>query len=840
MNGRLIKNTTATIFSLIVCLLAFIFFAIFLVTRTSVDEDSSLEVEKVLDSVKIYRNKFSIPHIIARNEHDVFFAMGYVHAQDRLWQMDIARRAGKGRLSAIFGPEAVNADKFMRAMNLASLSNKLYKSSSKTTRFILDSYTQGVNYFLEEHHDKLPFEFGALSYEPEIWTPQDCLIILRLMGMELSMSMWSDLAFGELSDKLGINEALQLVPSYPIQAPAMLGGEASNQQQASLSKNQNSSGINLAMLCDLKGLRQARKFLDIRADGIGSNAWVMKKNQAGSGTQIPILANDPHLKLGLPARWYQTHITAPAFNAIGVTIPGLPLIVSGRNDRIAWGFTSLMADDFDYFIEKTDTSNTNYYFNAAGKRVKFRYRRDTIIVKNADTIIYDLRFTERSAVISDASPARLMLPEINEKKTLSGRYCLSFEWTGQQMSDEVLAMYRMMKADNWNEFQQGLNIWGVPALNVLYGDKKGIIAAAAIGTIPQRGPKANPNIPSPGWLAEYAWQAAHRSNELPRMALQPGNGTRRYFASANNPPSKNLPFYITNLWEPASRAERLHQALAQFDEYDVRDAQFLQMDIQSPFASEIMQLILPVLQSKKKYMPAEAQKALEKISLWKNVMTAQDAEPAIFALFMDNLIRSVFADQMQPEIFAEYCFVANIPNRKIHEMLISQDTLWNKWFDDVRTQGSREDKNEMIYRSFVRAVRQGITLFESNDPLQWKYGKMHTVTLRHLFSTNPLMRPIVTHGPFAVGGSLHTLNNGAWSVNEPFEQQLGASMRIISDLEDSVVYTVLPGGTSGEPLSSHYSDQVQIWLNGGYVRMPTGRQPGDDFRLYTLLLPDND
>ena len=198
--------------SLIVCGIGLGIFSLSLVTKTSIDKGEIHHSQSIMDSVHIYRNKFSIPHIVSHNEQDAFIAMGYVHAQDRLWQMDIARRAGRGRLAEIFGEQALQSDRFMRVMNLVDIAGNLLKNSSKTTKQILESYSKGVNLFLEMNPDKVPFEFGALSYTPESWTPEDCLIIMRLMAIEMNMSMWTDLAFGEIADKFGIQSALAMIP----------------------------------------------------------------------------------------------------------------------------------------------------------------------------------------------------------------------------------------------------------------------------------------------------------------------------------------------------------------------------------------------------------------------------------------------------------------------------------------------------------------------------------------------------------------------------------------------------------------------------------------------------
>ncbi len=820
--------------SLIVCGIGLGIFSLSLVTKTSIDKGEIHHSQSIMDSVHIYRNKFSIPHIVSHNEQDAFIAMGYVHAQDRLWQMDIARRAGRGRLAEIFGEQALQSDRFMRVMNLVDIAGNLLKNSSKTTKQILESYSKGVNLFLEMNPDKVPFEFGALSYTPESWTPEDCLIIMRLMAIEMNMSMWTDLAFGEIADKFGIQSALAMIPKNTPGTVYQYGGTSqeftSEESTIAQGNLEGLSTIHTSMILS------AREYLGFSGDGIGSNAWVMRTSPKEKKTSV-ILANDPHLKLSLPARWYQAHITSPGFNAIGATIPGLPLIVSGRNDLSSWGISNMMNDDFDYFIEKVDKKNSNYYFNESGERVKFKYKRDTIIIKNGEPLIYDIRYTGRSAVISDAPPTGL-LKDINNKNSVFDRYCLTYSWTGMQMSDEILGMYKVMKSSSWSDCKKGFDVWCAPALNFVYGNANGTIASASIGMIAKRGEKNNPNLPSPGWKKGYSWNGVYTSSILPSQSFLGNEYSKRFIITANNPLISNPNVYHSVLWEPSSRADRLQQTLKEFDEYDVRDAQYLQMDVYSAYARQVMDSILPVLIKKKKYMPVNAKKAIEKMKNWKCYITNQDIEPTIFSLFLDEYYRSVFEDQLTAPILRLYNIVSNVPTRIILHTLYDSEEKWDSWFDDVRTKQIKEDRSEIVFRSFLRAIKKGDRYFANPDIRTWKYGKLHSILLEHLFSSSTLLSPIVTHGPFPHGGNNTTLNNGSWSFNDPFKQTLGASVRVISDMRDSMLYCVLPGGVSGEPLSSHYSDQVQLWLNGGYIALSATRNISTDFTLSSILAPE--
>lgn len=833
-----LRNFTGVIVSLLVIGGSFVAFSLYVATRSDLEQDTITHAENVRDSIEIYRNQFSVPHIVAKSEADAFFALGYVHAQDRLWQMDVARRAGEGRLSEIFGKEALETDKFLRTLDLNVISKKLWKASSKQSRFILEQYSKGINAYIDEHKTGLPFEFGALGYIPEPWEPHDCLLIGRMMAFEMSMSFWSDIAFGEIADKLGADRASDLIPSYPGTAPVVVPQEKKTANASSPTSNSTSQlHSRLDSRRAGKGIHEfgkilagVRRYLGMEGSGVGSNSWVMRTYSPSGNSAI--LANDPHLTLALPARWYQAHVTAPTLNITGLTIPGIPLFIAGRNDKISWGITNMMADDCDFYVEKIDPSNPNYYTADDGKRTKFRYRRDTITVRADEPFIYDLRFTKRSAIISDAHafnyPDKILAFPRKEPNHFLHKYGLSFSWTAQQSSDEILAMYRINKANSWQEFLHGANLWGSPALNFSYADVRGNIGIAPSGIIPIR-TKCTPNIPNPGWLPDFAWQGFHTASELPNVY----NPSKRYVYSANNKTTENPPFFISNLWEPPSRSERIEETLKEFDEYAVRDAQFMQMDVTSPLARLFLQKTLPVIASKLKYLSPTETEAYKLLKNWDGIMTAREAQPAIFSTFINTMLEQTFADELGDRLYRQYSFISNIPTRKIMDLL--QDST-SVWFDDVRSKDF-ESKDEIVFRSFVLAVRSLEARYGSTPIASWKYGDIHQLTLKHLFSKNPYMKEIVTQGPFPTGGNNSTLNCGEYHYFAPQEQIIGASMRMIADMRDTVIYTVLAGGNSGEPLSAHYTNQLQLWLNGGYIRIPVKRAPDVSFTKFTTILP---
>lgn len=846
---RFFRTTFGLIFSLAVLVVSFLAFVIFIATKSHPEVSGTVEVPNLRDSVSINRNTYGIPHIIGQSDADVFFGIGYAHAQDRLWQMDIARRAGQGRLSQLFGRRTLDIDMFLRSLGIRRTAAKLYRAITDDSRLALDAYANGVNAYIEQNVSRLPFEFDALDYRPDPWTAEDCLIVARMMAWEMNMSFWSDAAFGDIAATIGPERAQQLVPSYPSTAPTVMNDQKKAVPRDTTAPAQTAPAPPSAFLRRNTALpegseeafqallsMQQRVYTFLQSDGSsrGSNCWAIHKNRREKSGVV--LANDPHLTLTAPPRWYEAHLTSPTMNVVGLTIPGLPFVVVGRNDNIAWGITNMMVDDCDYFIEKIDSTNKRKYILPSGASRAFTVVRDTILVKDSSEAIIDFRYTERSAVISDAHP--YLHPDkvfkkngLNRpaKKDFFQQYVLSYSWTGHDMSDEILAMYRLQKAKNWEQFLRAVNIFTVPGLNFTYADENGNIGVAPSGSIPERGPLCDPNFPNPGWEAASQWQGRNAPSTLPRL-YNPANG---FVMSANNKTATSLPFHVSSLWEPASRVVRINELLSSYEEFSFQEAAIMQTDVISPHAQAVLDVALPSLLHRRSWMDSVEMRSVDTLSHWNYLLEVNDPNAALYSVFLERLTRNTFEDELGEPLFLEYAFIASIPLRRTLEML--QEDSSNVWFNDVRT-SKYETRDDIIFRSFREAVRLLRTKFSPN-PTAWQYGNIHQLTIPHILGEVKPMDKVVNIGPFPIGGDVTTINNAEWKFEQPFKPVLGPSMRFVCDMEDSVVHLILPGGNSGQPLSAHYANQVQLWLNGGFISIPVGRSPDPSFNDHLLLMP---
>lgn len=820
--------------TMIVLFACFAFFAVRIATRSHPRPYSESTV-RVSDTVRIFRNAFGIPHIIGRNIDDVIFAQGYAHAQDRLWQMDVWRRTGQGRLAEVLGPSLVQVDVFMRALDIPGIVDLNVKTIDTVSRRLMQAYSRGVNAYLLDNAGDLPFEFDALEYVPEPWTVEDCLIVGKALAFEVSVAFWTDIAYAQIASQRGLEAYRLYVPRGP-GAPYVLDSSTTPPQQPPVVPGIATSelGTNVAnaqyrgLITGLqRSIELVRDRLGMQGSGYGSNCWAVKSSDGGS-----IVANDPHLSVSMPPKWYQIHLSANEFNVVGLSIPGMPLVFSGRNNDLGWGFTNTMVDDVDYVAERIDSTNANYYLDYDGRRRKFRYRRDTIRIKDRPDSLVDLRFTSRSCVISDVHLLRDPSILFGMQRTMSAKVlntsCFTLRWTAHYQSDEILALYRINISKSFGDVVAATQTWGAPAWTISVGTARGTVGTVVAGVAPRRG-TADAQLPIPSWQAGADWYGVIPLRTL-GTRVNPSHG---FVASANNRVTSNSDIFIGALYEPASRIQRINELLAVYKDPNVRDIQVMQQDVVSPYARHLLKRILPILKRGMSRYGESEKDALKTLASWDGTQSALDVGASIYASLIQRLMWNLFEDELGQQLYYDWSFVSNLPLRRLDELIDEPDNiLW----DDSRTP-QREDLTWIAIRSYIEAIKDLRVIFHNDRDTSWRYGELHTITFPHLFGSNELMRPVMNQGPFDVPGSQTTLNNTEWSIARPFSTRVAASMRVISDMHDSIQYSVVPGGSSGQPLQAHYADQMQLWLKGGYVKLPVGSKQDVAFQLYHVFVP---
>lgn len=793
-------------------------FSGWLLLRRSLPPESAQWQAPVRESVRVWRDRFAIPTVVASSVTDAVFTLGYLHAQDRLWQMELARRLATGRLAEILGLEALPFDLLMRAIGFEALARRLWDSVHPLSRTLLKRYSDGVNFWLHHHRNRLPPEFLLLGMRPEPWSELHSLAIARLMAFDLAFCFWSDIAMGTLAEELGVERAATLLPSYPTAAPTVVDElifplpplPLDTVRPLSLLVPAPPPGFRAWAMATVVPLRS---FLG-RSAGQGSNAWAV---QTSGGS---VLANDPHLLLGLPARWYPVSILSPDYEVAGLTLPGLPLVIIGRNRFIAWGVTNMMADESDFFLERIDTARPRRYWDGVQWR-SFERRRDTIHIRGKPPIVVEFLRSQNGPVISDvhlfAAPRALFRHSADTTPNpFLRRYRLSYRWAAAEvLSDELWTAYQLGRARSWEQFRQALRTWGAPVLCFVYADRKGTVGVAPAGYLPRRDtalPEATWVFPLPGWEPRYRWHGLWSAEQLPAL-VRPRYG---FVVSANQQFTRSV--RLSYIWEPPSRAQRLTELLLQRGAlYTLADAERMQLDVLSPYARDMVRALLPLLERSALRDPIE-RRALEYVRTWNAEFSQLSVGATLYAVLLQQLLLRTFGAHLPERSLREFFFLSNLALRRLAELI---DDPTSPWFDDPRTP-ERETLQEVVQRSFREAIEFLRRRF-GDRPEQWRYGRLHTLWLHHPLGLHPLLRPLFSRGPYPASGAPTTVNTGEWRLWEPFEQTLGASARFVADMTtDSLCSVVLPGGVVGHCLSVHYTDQVPLWLHGGAVRCRLG------------------
>ncbi len=827
---RFLKSIVGLIAGVVVLTFAGILFVVNQATESHTSKQGDLQVANIRDEVRIVWNKFGVPHIVASSDHDAFFGLGYCHAQDRLFQMDFARRTAQGKLSEVFGRDVLAVDMYFRSMEMPTIAARIYRSITDDSRMAIEAYADGVNAYLEQYADALPFEFNALEFEPEPWTGEDCLMLSRMMSWELSVASWLDVAYAGVESRLGRARAEHFIPTWPKHAPAVVDTAARppfawspNTTNATdtdttfspsapplIDSTESDETVSIHMF---RSLQQIREKIGMNGSANGSNSWVSSQHRE-KGRGSATLANDPHLTFSLPARWYQAHLTSPQLNVVGMTIPGLPFVVAGRNDDIAWGVTNVMLDDMDYFRGRVDTNNRKNYI-LGNSSVPFTYIRDTIEVKDSTNVIYDRRYANGYAVVSDVHLFHsTQFTNVNEFR-ISDEEFLLCKWTGTLASDEILAMYRLNKAQNWERFVRAVSLFTSPALNFSYADREGNIGIAPTGRVPLR--NNHPQFADDIATMDAAWYDYIEPADLPRLY----NPNRKWLFSANNLLSRHLGYYVSSYWEPPSRGQRIAQVLDESEQHSQLEAAILQKDIFSMHASEIVPVLLHHISPFKQAGSPQVKRAIDTLEQWNYKLDVQSVSASIYTVWMHQLTKNLLQDELGPDVMNQLCFINSVPTRLTWSIVTDGNS---PLIDNIET-SHQETLADIAFQSLNEAVDTLTTRFSSSAIDTWFYGEIHTIELPHRFGNAKPLDVVVNLGPFPYPGDNTTVNNGEYKYNDPYTVHLGPSMRIIADMSDSVLQCVLPGGQSGQPLSGQYGNQVQLWLNGGTIRLPVSREP---------------
>ena len=739
--------------------------------------------------VRVLWDSLAIPHITASSDVDAVMALGYLHARDRLWGMEVLRRVAEGRLSEVLGPATIETDRYLRSLDIPHAADAALTLPAPETRALIDAYVRGINRWIESPSRPLPPEFRILRFAPEPWTARQAIELGRLEAWDLAAS-GLELQMARAQTRVGAERVRTLVPQFPDSDVVILprgaatwrartgrgaGGRSSERTQA------RAPGAALSANEIPVVPAQAELLLDWVAMSRASNSWVIGGARTRSGK--PILANDPHLGLSAPSLWYLVAIESPGLHVAGATIPGIPVVVLGRNRRIAWGHTNLGVDDLDYVIERV-TPDTSSVLTVDGWR-PVEMLRDSIRVKGRPAVPFVLRRTAHGPIVGAAPPA-------GDNTSRGETRVLAMRWNAHDPSDELTALYAVNRAGNWDEFLDGVRGFKSPEENWTYADVDGNIGYTSSGAVPVRR-TGNGLLPTPGWTDEGRWERYLDFDELPR-AFNPPEG---FVVTANNRMiGGEYPHMLAAEWAAPYRARRIRELVLAAHGATADDVRRMQMDTLDLFARDTKDIAARAADAAGRADLAGALRA------WDGTMGSDRTEPALFYSWYRALQRVTFDDELGGSWR---------PGAPVHLGLRSGSSAW---FDDITTP-AHEDLAAMA----LRAMREAIPVAAGK-----RWGDLHRTVSRHALGT---VRPLdlllrLNLGPAPRAGSLYTVNVADFpEAAPPFMNNHAASFRQVVDLaapEDGML--ILTSGQSGNPLSAHYRDQRQRWWRGELWRVP--------------------
>lgn len=709
--------------------------------------------------------------------------------------MTLSQIAAEGRFAEFFGKDLVPYDVHQRTLGFWKTAKKIESEAPDSLIHILEEYSAGVNEYVKQNRDHLPIEFTLLDVDPIKWTPTYSIALSRLMAWDQNIHWWSELTFAYLQEHMDPYRFQQLIPEYDDRFPTTLSESQSRAYATST-------------LPLLKRELNLRSLLSKEGTSVGSNAWAVSGSKTASG--LPILAGDPHMGLSIPGFWYEVFYNTPNHHISGATIPGAPFVVLGQTQELAWSMTNIMGDDTDFFVEQVNSNNPDEYVaDSSSTPITFRQfeKRDEVIkVKDSDDQLCIIRSTKHGPVVSDIHPA----------DSLMDHQVVTLSWMGNEVSQELWALYKMNHADSMNDFKNAVRDFHSPGMNFIYADKDNNIALFTGASLPIR--DYNPLTFRKGWDPSYDWHGTIPFDQLPHLV----NPEKGFVAHANNKMYKDsYPYYISTFWEPSSRIMRINQFLGMSDSLRAETMETMQYDVYSEHAREMTEMLLPILRNGEQM--EEIETALSYLENWNFQYLPTSTAASIFDLFFINLSRNVLVDEIGEAAYDNLIQLEHLPFMIVSNMLRNNSIF----FDDQNTEAT-ESRADMVRKSMIETIQQ-LTDEYGTEPYEWRWENLLTLTLEPPLlgeaSHDPnapavfkmIVRNLFNKGPYSVRGNIMTINKGQYNWHSPFKMTLGASIRRIVDFsEPGKSLSVLPTGQSGNPLSANYGDQTNLWLAGQY------------------------
>lgn len=755
--------------------------------------NQTLQAEALKEDVEIIRDKWAVPHIYAENQHDLFFAQGFVHAQDRLWQMELNRRVVYGEVSEFAGEAAIDLDKMMCSLDFPkrALDDAKQLEESDLLEYIT-AYAKGVNHFIATA-DKLPVEFKLLKIEPREWTAQDSLAIGRLLTMKMSLGWLHEIERLNLAQEFGLEKVQELFPEYPSNNPVAFNGIPETFERVG------------------EGLKAFNgPFLDRSG---GSNNWVVSPDKMTTGAAA--LCNDPHLMIDLPNIWFENHLIAPDYECTGVSIAGIPLVMIGHNRKIAWGATLSYADIQDTYIETfTGPNCLQYEYN--GRILKAKHTKHLIKVKGAKPVTY-------TSIETHHGPTILSL-NATQRIALCSK--------AVQSNTMIEAFYALNLAEDWNAFLEACKLMVIPSLSLVYADTNDNIGYMMTGAVPLR-KRRKGLLPADGSVADYDWKGQIPFEEMPH-SFNPSKG---YWYTCNHKlVDDNYKYDLGEIWMSGYRANRLDKLFKKQDKYSFEHFANWQMDFFCPPGLEFVAYLKE--QRPKLKLTKEVVEMLNLFEDWDGYLTAESGEGAIYQVFKQqcmevifekhgdpNRLRGVFSAKDKIPAFS-YTEFSSHDAGLLLRLLKNPESLW--W----------EGAHSKMLKEILDRTYRFLTTKLGSDMETWQWGALHKMTAAHALAQKAPLDELFNLSNVPIGGDADTLNQVNFEPSAPFSGgMVTASYRQLIDMANfDNAKCIVPIGQSGNHVSQHYKDQFEDWYKGNYKPMLWSKGKIEEFAAYRMQL----
>ena len=747
--------------------------------------DGELKLKNIQKETTVYFDDFGVPHIYANSQKDAMTALGYVHAQDRLWQMELMRRIAPGRLSEMFGSKALKADKFFAGLGIDENSEKAIAQLNKNseTYQLAMAYIDGINQYMEE--GKTPIEFQILGLKKEKFTLKDVYNIFGYMSFSFAMAQKSDPLMTDIRNKLGADYLKDFGLEGTLGTTQIKNFDGKPIEYAEISKS----------VASLLENSQVPAF-------IGSNSWVIAPNKTKNGKVI--FANDPHIAFSQPCTWYEAHIVVPDYEIYGYYLAGTPFPLLAHNHNYAYGLTMFENDDVDLFQEEENPNNKNQYKTTNGFQ-NYIIRKEIIKVKDSSDVVFEVRETQHGPVMNDVLDG------------IKGLKPVAMYWIYTQQPNQMLdAVYSISHSKNLEDFRKGVSLISAPGLNIMYGDAKGNIAWNTSGKLYKLDNTVNPNFILNGT------NGIDDKKEFLDFSKNPHaiNPSWNYVYSANNQSEAVEGYLYPGYYLPQDRAKRISGLLEQKNNWTKEDVGKMINDNTSSVTPSVAKNMISTLDLKS--LSSNEKQAIEILKKWNGSNDLKDIAPTIYNKLIYIYLKNTFQDEL-----GETNFKAILGTHIVKQIIEPQSKNESSiWWDDINTKSKKETRKEIINKSFHEAI----ALLEKQlgrKVNSWTWGKVHTLEHQHPLGKVAALRGIFNIGPFSVSSSNEVINNLHFDFTSSGEYMVKAgpsTRRVIdfSDIENSE--SILPTGQSGNPFSKHYNDQAEMYNTGKFRKMKLNKE----------------